>query len=130
MLKDPPVNTGGPGREDEPRVGVSGMQAKLHRWAVADPGRRFDDLFNLVHDPATLQMALARVASNTGHDTPGVDGWTVAAVEETVGVVGFLDDLRAQVKDGSFRPLPVRQTVDPERPRFGEAAKFRHPHHR
>ena len=28
------------------------MQAKLHRWAVADPGRRFDDVFNLVYDPA------------------------------------------------------------------------------
>jgi len=34
------------------------MQAKLHRWAVADPGRRFDDLFNLVHDPATLIVAV------------------------------------------------------------------------
>jgi hypothetical protein len=72
------------------------------RWAVADPGRRFDDLFNLVHDPATLRMALARVASNTGHDTPGVDGWTVAAVEETVGVAGFLDNLRAQVRTARF----------------------------
>jgi len=28
------------------------MQAKLHRWAAADPGRRFDDLFNFVYDPA------------------------------------------------------------------------------
>ena len=64
------------------------MQAKLHRWAVADPGRRFDDLFNLVHDPATLRMAFARVASNTGHDTPGVDGWTVAAVERRSGLRG------------------------------------------
>src|ERR1700690_1129295 len=26
---------------------VAGMQAKLHRWAAADSGRRFDDLFNL-----------------------------------------------------------------------------------
>jgi RNA-directed DNA polymerase len=33
---------------------VAGMQARLHRWAAADPGRRFDDLFNFVHDPATL----------------------------------------------------------------------------
>jgi RNA-directed DNA polymerase len=24
------------------------MQAKLHLWAAKDPGRRFDDLFNLV----------------------------------------------------------------------------------
>jgi RNA-directed DNA polymerase len=28
-----------------PRGQVLGMQAKLHRWAAADPGRRFDDLF-------------------------------------------------------------------------------------
>jgi hypothetical protein len=32
------------------------MQAKLHRWAAADSGRRFDDLFNFVYDPATLVM--------------------------------------------------------------------------
>ncbi len=38
---------------------VAGMQAKLHRWAAADPGRRFDDLFNFVHDPATLKVASA-----------------------------------------------------------------------
>jgi hypothetical protein len=37
------------------------MQAKLHRWAAADAGRRFDDLFNLVHDPATLRVAWDRV---------------------------------------------------------------------
>jgi RNA-directed DNA polymerase len=36
---------------------VAGMQAKLHRWAAADPGRRFDDLYNFVHDPATLIVA-------------------------------------------------------------------------
>jgi RNA-directed DNA polymerase len=55
---------------------VAGMQAKLHRWAAADPGRRFDDLFNLVHDPATLLAAFARVAGNQGANTPGVDGIT------------------------------------------------------
>ena len=61
------------------------MQAKLHRWAVADPGRRFDDLFNFVHDPATLIVAFDRVAGNLGARTPGVDGLTVADVEEHVG---------------------------------------------
>ena len=114
MLKDPPVNTGGPGLGHEPRVGVSGMQAKLHRWAVADPGRRFDDLFNFVYDPATLIVAFARVAGNTGANTPGVDGLTADDVERFVGVPGFLDDLRASIKDGSFRPLPVRQRLIPK----------------
>ncbi|WP_329568556.1 hypothetical protein [Kitasatospora sp. NBC_01266] len=85
------------------------MQAKLHRWAVADPGRRFDDLFNFVCDPATLIVAFDWVAGNQGACTPGIDGLTVADVAEQVGVPGFLDDLRAALKDGSFRPLPVRE---------------------
>jgi RNA-directed DNA polymerase len=55
---------------------VAGMQAKLHRWAAADPGRRLDDLFNFVHDPATLIVAFSRVAGNQGANTPGVDGVT------------------------------------------------------
>jgi RNA-directed DNA polymerase len=46
MPQDAPPN-GGAG--DEAPVGpwsrVAKMQTKLHRWAAADPGRRFDDLF-------------------------------------------------------------------------------------
>src|SRR3954468_214372 len=114
MPKDPSVNAGGPAGGDDPRVRVSGMQAKLHRWAAADPGRRFDDLFNLVHDPATLLVAFDRVASNLGARTAGVDGLTVADVERIVGVPGVLDDLRAQLREGTFRPLPVRERTIPK----------------
>jgi RNA-directed DNA polymerase len=95
-------------------VRVAGMQAKLHRWAAADPGRRFDDLFNLVHDPATLLVAFARVAGNRSADTAGVDGITVTDVAERLGVPGFLDDLRGAVKSREFRPLPVRQRMIPK----------------
>jgi len=87
------------------------MQARLHRRAAADPGRRFDDLFNFVHDPATLLIAFDRVAGNKGAGTPGVDGITAARVEEQTGVPGFLDDLRASLKDGSFRPLLYSRTA-------------------
>jgi RNA-directed DNA polymerase len=81
---------------------------------VADPGRRFDDLFNLVHDPATLQVAFDRVAGNRGARSAGVDGLTVGAVAEQTGVPGFLEDLRAQLKSGSFMPLPVRERKIPK----------------
>ncbi len=116
MPKDAPPNGGAlPELAPMGTVGrVSGMQAKLHRWAVADSGRRFDDLFNLVHDPTTLQMAFERVAGNTGARSPGVDGLTAADVEADIGVSRFLDDLRATLKDGSFRPLPVRQRSIPK----------------
>jgi len=63
----------------------------------------------VLYDPATLLMAFDRVAGNQRARPPGVDGLTVADVEETVGVPGFLDDLRAALKGGSFRPLPVRE---------------------
>jgi RNA-directed DNA polymerase len=115
MPEDAPPNGAAPGQGPAgPRARVSEMQAKLHRWAVADPGRRFDDLFNLVYDPATLIMAFDRVAGNRGARTPGVDGLSVADVEEMVGAAGFLDDLRAALKDGSFRPLPVRERTIPK----------------
>src|SRR3954449_2535024 len=116
MPKDAPPN-GGASSEDGligPFRRVSEMQAKLHRWAAADPGRRFDDLFNFVHDPATLIVAFDRVAGNTGSRTPGVDGLTVGDVEDRIGVPGFLDDLRAQLKTGTFRPLPVRERKIPK----------------
>ncbi|WP_187764852.1 hypothetical protein [Saccharopolyspora spinosa] len=49
MPKDAAVNTDALDERvpQGPRSRVSEMQAKLHRWAAADPGRRFDDLFNL-----------------------------------------------------------------------------------
>ncbi len=64
------------------------MQDKLHRWAVADSGRRFDDVFNLVHDPATLIVAFARVAGNRGRNTPGVDGVTAPTSSKVSGCQG------------------------------------------
>ena len=50
------------------------IQTKLHRWARDDPHRRFDDLFNLVADPAFLLVAWDRVRGNKGARTAGVDG--------------------------------------------------------
>lgn len=67
------VNTGVPWPADVKgawhRVLV--MQTKLRRWAAAEPGRRFDDLFNLVYDPAFLVVAWDRVRSNRGGRTAG-----------------------------------------------------------
>ncbi|WP_284747751.1 group II intron reverse transcriptase/maturase [Amycolatopsis sp. RTGN1] len=116
MPKDAPMNIDAPETvtSQGTRSRVSGMQAKLHRWAAADPGRRFDDLFNFVHDPATLLVAFHRVAGNTGANTPGVDGLTAVDVEAIIGVPGFLDDLRTQLKGGVFRPLPVRERKIPK----------------
>jgi RNA-directed DNA polymerase len=122
MPKDAPPNGDAPGVDADPadeawvgpRRRVSEMQAKLHRWAAADPGRRFDDLFNLVHDPGTLIVAWDRVATNRGAKTAGSDGWTVTRIEAEVGATRFLDDLRVLIKGGEFRPQPVRERKIPK----------------
>ncbi|RKN34332.1 group II intron reverse transcriptase/maturase [Streptomyces hoynatensis] len=90
------------------------IQTKLHRWAADDPHRRFDDLFNLVADPAFLLVAWARVRGNKGARTAGVDGKTARYIEAAQGVEVFLGALRSQVKDRSFRPVPVRERMIPK----------------
>lgn len=59
---------------DEAEVRVLAMQRKLRHWAKTDPGRRFDDLHNLVYDPCVLVIAWERVRGNKGARTAGVDG--------------------------------------------------------
>ena len=125
MLPDAPLNSDAPPARAMGLFGrVAEMQAKLHRWAAADTGRRFDDLFNFVYDPATLIVAFDRVAGNPGARPPGVDGLTVADVEAQTGVPGFLDDLRAQLKTGTFRPLPVRERKIPKPGGSGKVRKL------
>ena len=90
-------------------------QRKLHRWARAEPERRFGDVFNLVCDQATMLIAWERVAGNQGARTAGVDAVTRYHVEQGRGVSVFLDELRCSLRDGSFTPAPVRQTTIPKK---------------
>ena len=73
------MNTGAPWPTlsvEEAQARVLGIQAKLHQWATDDPARRFDDLFNLVCDPALLLVGWRRVRGNKGARSAGVDGET------------------------------------------------------
>src|SRR5919204_4076045 len=80
------------------------IQTKLHRWAGDDPHRRFDDLFNLVVDPAFLLVAWDRVKGNKGARTAGVDGRTAVSIQVGQGVEEFLGGLRSSLKERNFRP--------------------------
>ena len=116
MPEDAPVNIGAmlrtPYRAERR---VLGIHTKLHSWAKADPGRRFDDLFNLVADPAFIVAAWIRVRENRGSRTAGVDGRTARSIAESAGgVEGFLEDLRTQLKARTFRPVPARQRAIPK----------------
>ncbi|MFC5089922.1 group II intron reverse transcriptase/maturase [Amycolatopsis plumensis] len=52
--------------------------------------------------------------SNKGSRTAGVDGKTVHYIEAVTGVEEFLDQLRCQLKQRSFRPVPVRERMIPK----------------
>src|SRR5271157_6205205 len=108
--------SGEPDDELVMRGKVRGMQAKQHRWAGEDSSRRFGDLFNLVCDPDFLAEAWLRVKKNKGSRTPGIDGATVADIENRPGGVGvFLEHIRASLKSGEYRPEPVRQVMIPKK---------------
>ncbi len=80
------------------------MQRKLHRWAASDAGCRFDDLYNLVYDPAFLVVAWARVRGNKGARTAGVDGVSPTAI---VDPGRWLADLQQQLKDRRVKSRDV-----------------------
>jgi RNA-directed DNA polymerase len=96
--------------EAETRVLV--MQTKLHNWAKAGPGRRFDDLYNLVHDPAFLVVAWRRVRGNKGARTAGVDGVTPRSIGPRAAEL--LAKLRAELKARRFTPQRVREKAIPK----------------
>lgn len=97
---------------DEAKARVLSIQIKLHRWATDDADRRFDDLFNLVADPAFLVVAWHRVRGNRGARTAGVDGVEPRSIDGGEGQ--FLAELRDDLKARRFRPLPVRQRLIPK----------------
>ncbi|MGC5054966.1 group II intron reverse transcriptase/maturase [Micromonospora sp. DT48] len=90
------------------------IQTKLHGWAGESPTRRFDDLYNLVADPAFLLVAWYRVRGNKGARTAGVDRLTVPSIEQQLGVENYLGRLRSSLKERSFQPLPVRERMIPK----------------
>jgi RNA-directed DNA polymerase len=107
------VNIGAPWPDlDEAEWRVLKMQTKLHQWATSDPGRRFDDLFNLVYDPAFLVVACSRVRGNKGARSAGVDG--VKPFSILFGAGEFLGGLRDDLKARRFAPMPVREKMIPK----------------
>ncbi len=97
-------------KEAEPQV--LAMQTKLHQWAISDPDRRFDDLYNLVYDPSFLVVAWDRVRSNKGARSAGIDGIAPRSIEAGGGE--FLDGIRDDLKARRYSPTRVREKLIPK----------------
>jgi RNA-directed DNA polymerase len=107
------VNTGALWPDlNEAEQRVLGIQEKLHQWATDSPDRRFDDLFNLVADPAFLVVAWDRVRGNRGARSAGVDGVKPSSIVFARDLL--LPLLRDDLKAGRFNPLPVRERMIPK----------------
>lgn len=96
------------------RERVARTQIKYHRWAKTDRDERFGDLFNLVSHLDYLRVAWQHVARNKGARTAGVDGVTVRQIAQRGEVGDFLNGIAASLKDGTYRPSPVRRVLLPK----------------
>jgi RNA-directed DNA polymerase len=90
---------------------VRELQRTLFRAAKADPGRRFHALHDTVVRSDVLERAWGQVRRNRG--AAGIDRTTLADVER-YGVDRLLDELAADLRSGSYRPLPARRVFIPK----------------
>jgi retron-type reverse transcriptase len=89
----------------------------LYRCAKQNKDRRFHALYDKVARSDVMRRALGEVRANRG--APGVDGITIDDVIAS-GVGGFLDELAAKLRAGTYRPRPLRRVHIPKPGRPGQ----------
>jgi RNA-directed DNA polymerase len=92
-------------------VKIRTLQRKLYAKAKQEPGYRFYALYDKVYRGDVLQHAYRLVRSNKG--TPGIDGVSFEAIEAG-GVERFVEGLAEEVKNRTYRPMPVRRVMIPK----------------
>jgi group II intron reverse transcriptase/maturase len=105
----------------EDTLWLQNVQRALHTRSKEHLGYVFEKLWGLVTDLRNLRIAFARVQRNRGARTAGIDRVTVMKVLQT-GVMAFLDEIRKDLRGGTFRPEPVRRVLIPK---AGQPGKFR-----
>lgn len=90
---------------------VRRLQRKLFAAAKCSQGRRFHALFDRIQRGDVLLEAWKRVRANGG--VAGVDGESIAKIEAD-GVPLFLESIQRQLREGTYRPRPVRRQYIPK----------------
>ena len=106
---------------EDDRLWLQSVQCNLYARSRSNPDYRFDELWGFVTDPHNIRIAFSRVQRNRGARTAGVDRVTVRRVVQS-GVDTFLAAIRKDLRDGSFRPSPVRRVLIPK---AGKPGAFR-----
>src|SRR5216683_3107229 len=92
-------------------IDLQDLRRRLYVKAKAEPAWRFWGLYVHVCKRETLQEAYLLAKANDG--APGIDGVTFAAVEAG-GVETFLDQLRKELVERTYRPQRARKVEIPK----------------
>ena len=87
------------------------LQRALYLAAKVSAERRFHALYDKVYREDILERAWREVKANAG--AAGIDGGTIEQVEQE-GVKGFLAKLAEELREGRYRPQPVRRVYIPK----------------
>jgi group II intron reverse transcriptase/maturase len=98
-------------RPNNPIDKVRKLQRCLFTVAKRQQERRFHALYDRIWRGDVLAEAWKRVRGNKG--AAGIDGETLAMIERQ-GVQGFLWELQALLRSGTYRPQPVRRQYIPK----------------
>ena len=89
-------------------------QHSLALKALHNPTHRFDHLYRLICQEQWIRTALDLVLSNKGARTAGIDGVTKKAFTSEEARGRFVQDLREELRQKRFRPVPVRRVHIPK----------------
>jgi len=87
------------------------LQSKLYRKAKDEPEFRFYQLYDKVYREDILNHAYELAKANDG--APGVDGQSFQDIE-TQGLAEWMNGLREDLRNKTYRPQPVRRVKIPK----------------
>jgi len=105
------IEKGGRGEMTKTPINLQDLRRRLYVKAKAEPTWRFWGLYVHVCKRETLQEAYLLARANDG--APGIDGVTFAAVEAG-GVEEFLEQLRKELVERTYRPQRARKVEIPK----------------
>ena len=90
---------------------VRDFQRKLYRKAKQEPNFRFYSLYDKICRIDFLYESYSRVKSSRG--SCGIDGVSFKEIERR-GLSSFIFEIHKSLKDGSYRPSPVKRVLIPK----------------
>lgn len=88
------------------------LQRTLYLAAKEKPTRRFHALYDKIHREDIMTYAWNRVKANKG--SAGVDKMTIQYIREEYGEKRFIKETCGQLRNGTYRPSPVRRVEIPK----------------